>query len=423
MTSELFTIEPLSRAPHATIVPPGSKSLTNRALILAAQASGSSTVQNPLIADDSLAMLGALEALGATIDRGDAMIRVCPIQPSPNHEVKRVNARLSGTTSRFVLPLAAVSGQPIIVDGDEPLRRRPMGPIVDALRALGVHIDELQEYGCLPLRVDGSNLRGGTVAVDATASSQFLSAMLLSAPSMKEGLTVTGLDGSVARPFVTMTMQMLSNFGGQVTQTDSNTIRVDHGGLVGRNVLIEADATAATYFWAAAAITGGQVTVKGVDTSSCQGDVRFVNVLQRMGVQVTHGAGSVTVAGRASHGIDVDLSEMPDTAQTLAAVAVFADEPTRVRGIGFARGHETDRLAAVVGEMRNIGIHAQQTEDGFIIEPGTPRGGTVATHNDHRMAMSFSLIGLRSPGIVIADPDVVGKTYPGFWQDLRRLSS
>lgn len=423
MTTDVLTIEPLLQAPHATIVPPGSKSLTNRALILAAQASGHSTLQNPLIADDSLAMLGALEALGATIVRDDAMIRIGPIQPSPNQDVKRVNARLSGTTSRFVLPLAALVGQPVIVDGDAPLRRRPMGPIVDALRALGVQIDELQEHGCLPLRVDGSDLRGGMVAVDATASSQFLSALLLSAPSMNNGLTVTGFAGSVARPFVAMTMRMITDFGGQVDQIDSDTIRVDHGGLVGRSVVIESDATAATYFWAAAAITGGQVTVKGVDTSSCQGDVRFVDVLQRMGAQVTHASGSITVAGRAAHGIDVDLSELPDTAQTLAAVAVFADAPTRVRGIGFARGHETDRLAAVVGEMRNIGISAQQTDDGFIIEPGTPRGGTVETHNDHRMAMSFSLIGLRSPGIVIASPDVVGKTYPGFWHDLQRLSS
>lgn len=414
-------VEVLERPPDAVVRPPGSKSLTNRALLLAALADGSSVLRGALRADDTDAMITALVALGARIDVEGTTLEVDPVDMDAVEPGTTIDARLSGTTSRFILPAAALASAPVVVDGAEPLRRRPMGPVLAGLRAMGATVEELSAVDHLPVRVTGGHLKGGVIPVDASTSSQFLSALLLIAPRVPGGLEVVAGRQIAARPFVDLTVGSLRDFGATVSEPEPGRFVVAPGGLTGRDLAIEADATAATYFAAAAAITGGRVRLEGIGRDCTQGDVAFLDVLERMGASVSYGEHATTVNGGPLHGIDIDLSANPDTAQTLAAVAVFADSETRVRGVGFIRGHETDRIAAVVAELQRLGVGATVTDDGFEIVPGPVRPATVQTYDDHRMAMSFALIGLRVSGIGIENPDVVAKTYPTFFDDLAGL--
>ena len=420
MTGATRRIAPLDAPPDAVVRPPGSKSLTNRALVLAALADGPSALHGALRADDTDAMVGALRALGAAIEVDGTEMRVAP-RALPVEPGTRIDTRLSGTTSRFVLPLAALAGVLVVVDGGEPLRRRPMGPVLDALASLGAVVEPLGEPGHLPIRIAGGKLSGGTVAVDATASSQFLSALLLVGPRLADGLTVEAGTDIAARPFVDLTLGAMADFGATVSEASPGRFVVAPGGLRGRSFDVEPDATAATYLAAAAAITGGRVRIEGLGSRSRQGDMAFFAVLERMGATVERFADATVVTGGPLHGIDIDLNDHPDTVQTLAAVAVCASSPTRVRGVALIRGHETDRIAAVVSELQRLGIEAAETDDGFTIVPGPVRPGTVQTYDDHRMAMSFALLGLVTPGIVIADPGVVAKTYPRYFADLASL--
>ncbi|MEU8611238.1 3-phosphoshikimate 1-carboxyvinyltransferase [Actinoplanes sp. NPDC048791] len=413
---DVLTVAPLSSPLDATVRPPGSKSITNRALLCAALAPGTSTLTGALFADDTRAMLDAVAALGATVDADPeaAVIRVTGIDPRTGSADAAVDARQSGTTSRFILPAAALRPGRTVVDGTPQLRARPFGPVLDALRDLGA---EVSTTGFLPATVRGP-LRGGPVQVSGHISSQFLSGLLMAGPLMADGLTVELTSPLVSVPYVEMTRAVMTAFGVPV-----DGLTVAPGTYQPTEYAVEPDASAASYFLGAAAIAGGRVTVRGLGSSSLQGDVGFADVLGRMGATVTRSADSLTVSAAGPlHGVDVDMADISDTAQTLAAVAVYADSPTRVRGIGFIRGKETNRVAAVVTELRRAGIDAVEDEDGFTIRPGVPRPTRFATYEDHRMAMSLSLLGLRSPGIEIADPGCVAKTYPHFFTDLAALS-
>jgi 3-phosphoshikimate 1-carboxyvinyltransferase len=413
---DVLAVDPLSSPLNVTVRPPGSKSITNRALLCAALAPGTSTLSGALFADDTRAMLGAVAALGATVDAdpGAAVIRVTGVEPPTGTSGATVDARQSGTTSRFILPAAALRPGRTLVDGSPQLRARPFGPVLDALRDLGAEVSATK---FLPATVRGP-LPGGRVAVSGHISSQFLSGLLMAGPLMTGGLAVDLTSALVSTPYVEMTRAVMAAFGVRAAG-----LTVAPGAYRPTEYAIEPDASAASYFLGAAAIAGGRVTVRGLGTGSLQGDVGFADVLGRMGATVTRSADSLTVsAGGRLHGVDVDMADLSDTAQTLAAVAVYADSPTRVRGIGFIRGKETNRVAAVVTELRRAGIDAREDDDGFTIHPGVPRPTRFATYEDHRMAMSLSLLGLRSPGIEIADPGCVAKTYPGFFADLARLS-
>lgn len=421
MTTATRTITPLMRPPEATVTPPGSKSITNRALLLAALAQGASVLRGALVADDTEAMAAALRALGSRVGELDPGAVEVAGPPAPVASA-RVDCRLSGTTARFLLPVAAATGVPVVIDGSEQLRGRPMGDLVDTVRGLGAVVEALGVEGHLPLGVEGAAIRGGEVDLDVSTTSQFLSALLLAGPTFPGGLRVTTRGREVARPFVDLTLAVLTSFGADAAETAPGVFTVAEGGLVGRDYTIEPDATAASYFLAAAAITGGRVRVSGLSRASIQGDVGFVDVLERMGAEVSAGPDHLQVARSGPlRGVDVNLSDHPDTVQTLAAVAVFADSPTRIKGVEVIRGHETDRIEAVVTELRRLGVDASETDDGITIVPGPVHPTTVATYGDHRMAMSFALVGLRAPGIAIADPDVVAKTYPGFFGDLEAL--
>jgi 3-phosphoshikimate 1-carboxyvinyltransferase len=416
---DVLLVEPVTTPVDATVRPPGSKSITNRALLCAALAPGESTLTGALFADDTRAMMAAVAALGAivTLDEARHTVTVTGIDPATTGGAGTIDARQSGTTSRFVLPAAALLTGRTVVDGTEQLRARPFGPVLDALRQIGADVEELGAPGFLPAAVHGP-ARGGPVEVSGHISSQFLSGLLMAGPLMERGLAVSLTSPLVSVPYVEMTKAVMAAFGVTV-----DGLTVAPGGYRPARYAIEPDASAASYFLGAAAITGGRVTVSGLGTESLQGDVRFADALERMGASVDRTADSLTVRGSGNlRGIDIDMADISDTAQTLAAVAVFADSPTRVRGIGFIRGKETDRVGAVVTELRRAGIDAVEDADGFTIHPGTPRPTRFATYEDHRMAMSLSLIGLRAPGIEITDPGCVAKTYPAYFTDLATLT-
>ena len=412
-----MTVPPLTRPLDATVRPPGSKSITNRALLCAALAPGESTLTGALFADDTHAMTGAVAGLGACVS-ADADARTIVVHGGGVPDAGAViDARQSGTTSRFVLPAAALFATRTVVDGTPQLRARPFGPVLDALRQLGAKVEELGEPGFLPAAVSGP-MHGGPVHVSGNVSSQFLSGLLMAGPLMRDGLDVSLTSELVSVPYVEMTKAVMAAFGVPV-----EGLTVPAGTYRARAYDIEPDASAASYFLGAAAVAGGRVTVQGLGTGSLQGDVRFADVLERMGATVTRTADSLTVTSSGTlHGVDADMADISDTAQTLAAVAVFADSPTRVSGIGFIRRKETDRLAAVVTELRRAGIDAVEDPDGFTIHPGTPRPTAFETYEDHRMAMSMALLGLRVPGVEILDPGCVAKMYPEFFADLASLT-
>jgi len=426
-----YAIEPMSGPIDATAHVPGSKSITNRALICAALATGTSTLEGVLVADDTEAMLDCLSRLGFAleVDRPARRVIVTGSGGVPNPHAL-LDARLSGTTSRFVAPLLLLADGEFRLDGAEPLRARPMLGAFRAMRDLGAVIDELGAPGHLPviIRTEGCHRQAGPVPVPvpvaASESSQFASGLLLVAPRFGSGMSIRLEGDVVSRPYLDLTIAIMRAFGALVEHDVArpSTYVVPAGAYRPTRFVVEPDASAASYFFAAAAITDGRVRIDGLSPRSMQGDLAFVDVLALMGAEVTRGDDWTEVRGTGRlHGVTVDMADLSDTAQTLAAVAVFADSPTEVTGIGFIRRKETDRIAAVVTELRRCGIDAAETTDGFVVTPGSPRPAAIATYDDHRMAMSFALLGLRAPGIEIADPGCVAKTFPGYWDELDRL--
>ncbi len=426
---ETVTVEPLTAPPDVVARIPGSKSHTNRALVCAALATGTSILRGALFADDTEAMVTSLRDLGVSIEVDEAA------QTMTVHgcggELPRADAsidvRQSGTTGRFLLPVLAFGTGTLTIDGHPQLRARPFGELTDALAAVGVRT----EGDTLPITVmgrnsssSGSGWGGGQVSVGGSVSSQFLSGLLLAAPCAA-GTTIIDVEGElVSAPYIDLTIATMRHFGAEVTADGHRSFAVAATGYHGATIDLEPDASAASYFFAAAAVTGGTVRVEGLGTNSIQGDLAFVEVLAAMGVTVEQGPDWTEVRGTGElHGVTVDMADFSDTAQTLAVVATFADSPTVITGIDFIRRKETDRIAAVVNEVRRRGIDASEDADGMTIHPGTPTPGTVETYDDHRMAMSFSLLGLVHPGIVIADPRCVAKTFPHFFRELERLRS
>lgn len=419
-----IAIEPLAEPPDTVVVLPGSKSLTNRAMVAAALADGESRLDGALFADDTEAMVDCLARLRVQLvaDPAAAIVEVVGAAGEVPDGSFDLDARLSGTTSRFLLPVLGLGPGRYRLDGGEPLRRRPMGEALRGLRALGAVVDEHGSPGHLPVTVRGGPMRGGVVTVPGDTSSQFLSGLLLAAPNLASELRIELTTRLVSEPYVDMTVATMREFGVTVGRPDDATFLVSPQRYRGTHVLIEPDASAASYFFAAAAICGGRVRVEGLGIGSVQGDLGFLDVLEQMGAGVERTATSVTVTGTEGlSGGEFDCSAISDTAQTLAVVAVFASGPTRVTGIGFIRGKETDRIAAVVTELRRCGIEAEEEADGFLVRPGRPRPAEVQTYHDHRMAMSFALLGLRAPGIVIDDAACVAKTFPGYFEVLEQL--
>ncbi|MCH2210380.1 MAG: 3-phosphoshikimate 1-carboxyvinyltransferase [Fuerstiella sp.] len=420
-------IKPVTRPVQGVLRPPGSKSITNRALILAALAEGTTELSGVLDSLDTRVMVESLHRLGFRVSH-DTTTGQCRIMGRAGR-IPADDAKLwlenSGTSIRFLTSLCCLGSGSYRLDGTERMRQRPIGDLVRALRQLGATIDfEKQQSDCPPVIVRGSSsgIAGGAATIQGSISSQFLTSLLMALPSCRNDSDLQVAGTLVSVPYVTMTVKMMKSFGVPVELSDDlSEFHIPTARYTARNYEIEPDASAASYLWGAAAVTGGQVTVKGLHRNALQGDVEFATALEQMGCQVIWDTDSVTVSGSAKHGIDIDMNAVSDTAQTLAAVAVFADSPTTIRNVEHIRHKETDRISAVVTELRRVGIRAEEFPDGFKIYPGSPRPAAVRTYEDHRMAMSFSLLGLCAPGIEILDPECTGKTYPGFFDDLDSL--
>ncbi|MFD5713901.1 3-phosphoshikimate 1-carboxyvinyltransferase [Streptomyces pharetrae] len=401
---------------------PGSKSLTNRALLLAAAAPGTSRLRAPLVSDDTVAFRTALTALGARLgtDGPDDCWEVTGIGRGPAGPA-RVWCADAGTAGRFLPPFTATGHGTFVFDGSEQLRARPHGGLVDALTRLGARV-RAADGGGLPLRLEAAGLDGGEITVDASTSSQHVSGLLMAAPLTRHGLTLDA-PALVSRPYVDMTLALMRRFGAR-TDESAGRLTIRPGRYRPTDLTIEPDASTASYFFAAAAVTGGGVTVPGLGTGSLQGDLRFVDVLAEAGARVTVTAGTTTVTGggRLRGGFDVDMGDISDTFMTLAAIAPLADAPVTIHGIGHARLKESDRIDAVAANLRACGVRVEDGPDRITVHPGRPAPARITCRRDHRIAMSFSVLALGSGvPLQLDDPGCVSKTFPGFHAELHRL--
>jgi len=408
----------LTEPPDATVVLPGSKSLTNRALLCAGLAEGRSELTGVLFSDDTEAMLAALTGMGAQVeeDRPAHTVSITGIGGRLPAEPLIIDARQSGTTGRFLAPLIALAPGGGMLDGHEQLRARPMSDQLEAMRSLGATLSAVDDR--LPLSSTGGGMRGGAVTVSGATSSQFLSGLLLCAPLFGDGLQLEVADELVSRPYIDMTVDVMERFGAAVERDGYRRFGCAPGIYAAQRYAIEPDASAASYFFALAAMTRGRIRVEGLGRSAVQGDMAFLDVLEQMGAVVRQGDDWTEVVGRDLRGVDVDLADFSDTAPTLAVVAAVADSPTRIRGIGFVRGKESDRIGAVITELERLGIASVEHDDGLTVHPGEVRSGVVSTYEDHRLAMAFGLLGLVADGVAIADPGCVAKTFPTYWDVL-----
>ena len=416
-------IVPLRGGFNVVLDLPGSKSITNRYLLLAALASGTTTLRRVLVADDVEAMLDCIRALGAEVVlSSESTVATVTGTAGRLERAGKVNARQSGTTARFIAPVLALSKGPWELDGSNQLRARPMADLFVALKRLGVQVVTTGAEMSLPVLISGP-IAGKHASVAGSVSSQFLSGLLLAAPLVDGGLEIE-VDGTlVSRPYVDMTVAAMRRFGSSVTETES-TFVVEGTGYAAHDLEIEPDASSASYFFGAAAALGGTVRIDGLGRNSLQGDLAFVDVLESMGASVRREDDFTELSGQGVlHGVDVDLSALSDTVPTLAVVAALADSPTRITGVGFIRNKESDRIGGVVSELRRCGIDAREESDGLVIHPGGAHGALVQTFDDHRMAMAFSILGLAVSGVVIENPSCVDKTFPRFFDVLAELTS
>ena len=426
-----LTIAPLGSF-TAALRPPGSKSLTNRALLLAALADAESTIRRPLIAQDTQCMIAALTGLGIAMQVDDDGNRVTVQGGSGRFDAAEATLDLAnaGTAMRS-LTAACCLGQGVYrLDGNPRMRQRPIGELVTALRRLGAKIRYLDHDGFPPLQVEGGGLAGGEIEIAPTRSSQFITALLIVGPHCGDDLTLRFPGPIISRPYVEMTVAMMRRFGANVeADPQFRSVHVDRGGYRACDYAVEPDASSATYFMAAAAISpGSRCTIEGLGRKSIQGDVAFADLLHQMGAGLLFGPDFITIVGpegsQRLKGIDVDMNHMPDAAMTLAAIAPLCAGPTSIRNVGNLRYKETDRLAALKKELSKLGAAVWIEGDDLLIEPppdGRIAPATIDTYDDHRMAMSFAILGLRHEGIVINDPGCVNKTFPDFFEYLNRL--
>lgn len=399
---------------------PGSKSIANRALVCAALANSESTISNCAPGDDTEAMIEALQILGVGIARNDDEVRISGnIDLDTNHELL-LNAKLAGTTSRFLTALCSLREGPTTIDGDAALRIRPMHDLHTALRDLGAQVSPLNTDGYLPVRVSRGTQWQAKVAVSANMSSQFTSGLMMIAPRLPAGLEIALSEEIVSRGYIEMTVGVMRAFGAN-TDFSGNQIWVGPGEYKGTSFVVEPDASSASYPLGAVAISGGSATIDGLSRNSLQGDVEFVDLLARMGCEVGESREGLTLSRRKNRplrGIEVNMSQISDCVPTLAVVALFAETPTQISGVGFIRNKESDRIGDLIGELRKLGAKIRETDDGMVIEPGALHSASLDTHHDHRLAMAFALIQREVDGVVINDPQVVSKSWPNYFDVL-----
>lgn len=425
-TLETIEITPVDHPIDAVVRLPGSKSYTNRALLIAGLADGTSVVDGALFSDDTRYMIGALRELGIPVEDAEDAERV--VVHGQGGSIPAASADLyvgnAGTAARFLTAALALGKGRYRLDGVKRMRERPIGPLLEALEQLGVSAQSEFGNGCPPIVVEGKGLPGGKTAIAGDVSSQFISALMLVGPCIPRGLEIEIRGELVSKPYVDLTISIMAAFGAFATNDAYRVLRIPGGqGYRARPYLVEPDASSASYFFAAAAVTGGRIRVEGLGKNSAQGDLKLVDVLETMGCTVERGEDYVELRGPGQlRGIDVDMGNMSDVAQTLAAIAPFAADPVRIRGVEHNRWKETDRVAAVTNELRRLGVDVDEHRDGWEIRPSAPGSATVETYDDHRMAMSFAVTGLRSRGIQISNPRCVEKTFPDFFERFRGLT-
>ncbi|WP_300673521.1 3-phosphoshikimate 1-carboxyvinyltransferase [Desulfoluna sp.] len=407
-----------------TVTLPGSKSYSHRLLIAAALADGESRITGLLRSEDTLLTRDALRAFGAVIeDEGEAMVvrgtdgrlRAC---------TEPIYLANSGTSMRLLTGIAALGQGETVLTGTKRMGERPIEDLLVAMRQAGVSAECVHPTQCPPVKVKGGDFKGGAVSLDCRISSQFLSSLLLAAPYAREGLSVTVAGELVSKPYVEITLDIMARFGIEVTHDNFQVFRVaPHQSYRPGTYHCEPDGSNASYFWAAAAVTGKSVKVRHVTRNSRQGDVGFVDVLEKMGCTVVHEEDGTTVTGGELSAVTVDMSLMPDVVPTLAVVAAHAKGTTVIQNVAHLREKECDRLGCVATELRKMGIDAVAGESSLEITGGALSGSEVETYDDHRMAMSFSIAGLTTPGVRILDPGCVKKSFPTYWDVFDTLQS
>jgi 3-phosphoshikimate 1-carboxyvinyltransferase len=414
-----LTLPRLAKAPTFEWSVPGSKSITNRALPLAALASGETLLEGVLHSDDTRHMRNALEALGIEVtDVAPTTLRVLGGRDRLRAPKEPLFIGNSGTTVRFLTALAALVDGEVTLVGDAAMAKRPILDLVDGLRQLGVQID--CPTGCPPLTIRGGKLPGGSVAMAGERSSQYFSALMLAGAFAEGDVHIQVKGRLVSRPYVEITRRMVQDFGGLVEETPDGFVVRKKGAYIARQYSVEPDASSASYPFALAAVLGGTITVPGLNALALQGDYAFVEVLEKLGAKVTRDFVSTTVQGGSRvFGVDVDMHDISDTVMTLAAVAPLAETATRIRNIANIRIKETDRLTAVATELERLGQRVRTGDDFIEIEPRALKAEMVRTYDDHRMAMSFAVLAMARGGVAIENPACVAKTYPTFWDDIR----
>lgn len=418
-------IQPVTGPFDAVVQLPGSKSYTNRALLVAALAEGESTITDALASDDTHYMLEALRSLGVTIEERDAHTYFVTGAGGPfPADAAELYIGNAGTAARFLTAAVTLGRGTFTVDGSEAMRKRPIDPLIDGLRQLGVDIGSRFDNGCPPVDVRADGLAGGRATMRGDISSQYFSALLMAAPYATADVEVA-VDGDlVSAPYVTMTLSTMAEFGVRAERDGNRTFRVPAPQRYrGRTYAVEPDASAASYFFCAAAVTGSRVVVPRLGKRSAQGDLGLLEVLERMGCAVDVGADAIEVRGPSQlRAVDADFSQMGDVATSLMAIAPFADGPTTVRGVAQTHYEESDRPVAAATELRRMGIEVEDDWDSVTIHPGQPRPADIETYEDHRIAMSFAVTGLRAPGIRITNPGTTAKTFPEYFEVLAEVT-
>jgi 3-phosphoshikimate 1-carboxyvinyltransferase len=416
------TIHPKPVQPDVTIQVPGSKSFTHRTLIAAALSNGACRVDNPVRSEDTLLTLRALEQLGIAIDDQTGPIVIQGRGGRFDPVTRPIDFRNSGTSMRLFGALVVLGQGPYTLTGTKRMCERPMQALLNSLIQLGVPAHSLNSNGCPPVIIVGGQCNGGHTTIDCSVSSQYLSALLLIAPCLPRGLTVDVIQGPVSKPYIDMTVDIMNSFGISLHRDGYTHFEVSGSQTYeAGDYAVEPDGSNAGYFWAAAAVTGSKVKVSGVTTASRQGDVGLVNVLEQMGCRVDRETDGIAVTGGELTAVTADMGHMPDVVPTLAVVAAFARGTTVIRNVAHLRAKECDRLSAVAQELTRMGIEARALDDELHIVGGRPKGAEIETYDDHRMAMSFAVAGLRVPGVHIQNPDCVAKSFPDYWDIFERL--
>jgi len=422
---KIFEIIPVKKLKSNRVEMPGSKSYTNRALIMATLCNGKSIIKGYSESDDSEALILALKKLGIKIEKCGKEIIVYGNSGNFSQFKGKIDVGAAGTTMRFLTSLCCLVPGEIILDGSERMRERPIKELIEALKILGANIEYLKKEGYPPIKIKGGNMGGGEVLMDGSVSSQYFTSLLLIASSLKNGLRIKVKGDQISKSYIDMTIDSLKDFGVKVLNNNYREYIVDKGeGYKSTNYQVEGDLSGASYFFGIAAITGLKIRVKNIDPMSHQGDIRFVGLLEKMGCKILKNGKENWIEIKGSDklkSIKCNMEEMPDTAQTLAVIASFAEGKTKITGLKTLRIKETDRIKALQNELSKMGIKTTIGPDFIVIYGGKSRGVEIETYKDHRMAMAFAMTGCKIPGIKILEPEVATKSFPEFWEKMEEL--